>query len=48
MIQNTLGVAVGMMDCTFKHYYRKYAVYEDMKNTGVQEVIFVGEVEVEE
>ena len=29
------GVAVGMMDSTFKHYYRKYD-YEDMKNTGVQ------------
>ena len=27
------GVAVGMMDSTFKHYYRKYADYEDMKNT---------------
>ena len=37
------GVAVGMMDSTFKHYYRKYADYEDMKNTGVQEVTFVGE-----
>lgn len=43
-----VGVAVGMMDSTFKHYYRKYADYEDMKNTGVQEVTFVGEVEVEE
>ena len=32
------GVAVGMMDSTFKHYYRKYADYEDMKNHGVQEV----------
>ena len=43
-----VGVAVGMTDSTFKHYYRKYADYEDMKNTGVQEVTFVGEVEVEE
>ena len=42
------GVAVGMMDSTFKHYYHKYAEFEDMKNTGVQEVTFVGEVEVEE
>ena len=39
------GVAVGMMDSTFKHYYRKYADYDDMKNIGVQEVTFVGEVE---
>ena len=43
-----LGVAAGMMDSTFKHYYRKYADFEDMKNTGVQEVTFVGEVEVME
>ena len=42
------GVAVGMMDSTFKHYYRKYADFEDMKTTSVQEVTFVGEVEVEE
>jgi len=40
------GVAVGMMDSTFKHYYKKYADFEDLKNTGVQEVTFVGEVEV--
>lgn len=42
------GVAVGMMDSTFKHYYKKYAEFEDMKNTGIQEVTFVGEVEVVE
>lgn len=42
------GIAVGMMDSTFKHYYKKYADFEDMKNTGVQEVTFVGEVEVVE
>ena len=42
------SVAVGMMDSTFKHYYRKYADFEDMKTTSVQEVTFVGEVEVEE
>ena len=40
------GIAVGMMDSTFKHYYKKYADFEDLKNTGVQEVTFVGEVEV--
>ena len=45
MVVGVAGVAVGMMDSTFKHYYRKYADYEDMKNTGVQEVTFVGEVE---
>tara|TARA_B100000683_G_C12426056_1_gene529798 strand:+ start:76 stop:231 length:156 start_codon:yes stop_codon:yes gene_type:complete len=39
------GVAVGMMDSTFKHYYRKYAEFEDMKTTSVQEVTFVGEME---
>jgi hypothetical protein len=39
------GMAVGMMDSTFKHYYRKYADFEDMKTTSVQEVTFVGEVE---
>ena len=42
------GVAGGMMDSTFKHYYRKYADFEDMKTTSGQEVTFVGEVEVEE
>jgi hypothetical protein len=42
------GVAIGMADSTFKHYYRRYADFEDMKNTGVQEVTFVGEVEVVE
>ena len=42
------GIAVGMMDSTFKHYYKKYADFEDMKNTSVQEVTFVGEVEVVE
>ena len=42
------GVAVGMMDSPFKHYYKKYAEFEDMKNTGIQEVTFVGEVEVVE
>ncbi len=42
------GVAIGMMDSTFKHYYRKHADFEDMKNTGVQEVTFVGEIEVVE
>lgn len=45
MVIGVAGVALGMMDSTFKHYYRKYADYEDMKNTGVQEVTFVGEVE---
>ena len=39
------GVAVGMMDSTFKHYYRKYEEFEDMKTTSVQEVTFVGEME---
>tara|TARA_B110001452_G_scaffold201511_1_gene171595 strand:+ start:809 stop:982 length:174 start_codon:yes stop_codon:yes gene_type:complete len=42
------GIAIGMMDSTFKHYYRKHADFEDMKNTGVQEVTFVGEIEVVE
>lgn len=42
------GIAVGMMDSTFKHYYRKYAEFEDMKGVGIQEVTFVGEVEVSE
>ena len=48
MIVGLAGVAVGMMDSTFKHYYRKYAEFEDMKTLGVQEVTFVGEVEVTE
>jgi len=42
------GIAVGMMDSTFKHYYKKYADFEDLTNTGIQEVTFVGEVEVVE
>ena len=42
------GIAVGMMDSTFKHYYCKYAEFEDMKGVGIQEVTFVGEVEVSE
>ena len=42
------GVAVGMMDSTFKHYYRKYSDFEDMKTTSVQELTFVGELDVEE
>lgn len=42
------GIAVGMMDSTFKHYYKKYADFEDLKNMGIQEVTFVGEVEVVE
>lgn len=48
LVVGLAGVAVGMMDSTFKHYYSKYAEYEDMKNTGIQEVTFVGEVEVVE
>ncbi len=46
MVVGLAGIAVGMMDSTFKHYYRKYAEFEDMKSVGVQEVTFVGEVEV--
>jgi len=46
MVVGLAGIAVGMMDSTFKHYYRRYAEFEDMKNTGVQEVTFVSEVEV--
>ena len=48
LVVGLAGVAVGMMDSTFKHYYSKYAEYADMKNTGIQEVTFVGEVEVVE
>ena len=46
MVVGLAGIAVRMMDSTFKHYYRRYAEFEDMKNTGVQEVTFVSEVEV--
>jgi len=42
------GVAVGMATSTFNHYYRKHADFEDLKLTGVQEVTFVGDVEVME
>ena len=42
------GVAIGTMDSTFKHYYKKYADFEDLTNTGIQEVTFVGEIEVVE
>ena len=40
--------AFGMAESTFKHYYKKYADFEDMKHTGVQEVTFVGDHEVME
>jgi hypothetical protein len=53
LIMTTLAVgaafaAFGMAESTFKHYYKKYADFEDMKHTGVQEVTFVGDAEVME
>jgi hypothetical protein len=42
------GLTAGMATSTFNHYYRKYADFEDLKLTGVQEVTFVGDHEVME
>lgn len=42
------GLTAGMTVSTFKHYYEKYADFEDLKMTGVQEVTFVGDLEVME
>ena len=48
LIVGAVGVAVGMADSTFRHYYRKHAEFEDMKNVGIQEVVLVNDVEVKE
>ena len=48
MIFGIAGLTVGMAESTFRHYYQKHAEFDDMKNTGVQEVVLVNDVEVEE
>ena len=48
MIFGIAGLTAGMAESTFRHYYQKHADFEDMKNTGVQEVVLVNDVEVEE
>ena len=37
------GMMAGVAHSTFRHYYRKHADFEDLKNDTVQEVVLVTE-----
>lgn len=50
IVVGVAGMMAGVAHSTFRHYYRKYADFEDLKNDTVQEVVLVTEFteEVEE
>ena len=39
----TVGLMLGVASSTFRHYYRKHADFEDLKNDSIQEVVIVTE-----
>jgi hypothetical protein len=39
----TVGLMLGVASSTFRHYYRKHADFEDLKNDSIQEVVVVSE-----
>ena len=39
----TVGLMLGVASSTFRHYYRKHADFEDLKNDSIQEVVIVSE-----
>lgn len=39
----TVGLMLGVAHSTFRHYYRKHAEFEDLKNDSIQEVVIVSE-----
>lgn len=39
----TVGLMLGVAHSTFRHYYRKHAEFEDLKNDSIQEVVVVTE-----
>ena len=39
----TVGLMLGVASSTFRHYYRKHAEFEDLKNDSIQEVVIVSE-----
>ena len=39
----TVGLILGVAQSTFRHYYRKHAEFEDLKNDSIQEVVVVTE-----
>tara|TARA_Y100000589_G_C27124943_1_gene618096 strand:+ start:235 stop:414 length:180 start_codon:yes stop_codon:yes gene_type:complete len=39
----TVGLMLGVAHSTFRHYYRKHADFEDLKNDSIQEVVVVSE-----
>jgi len=44
MIALVGGAVVGIMDSSFRHYYKRYADSEDLRQKGsIQEVIIIGD-----
>lgn len=43
IVVGVAGIMAGVAHSTFRHYYRKHADFEDLKDNTVQEVVLVTE-----